>query len=96
MEQEAIGVGDRSRGRKIGWRGHKMKPETEGALQGRKEQEDEKSGARGWNSIEQGPNRSAEYLRRSGHSKGEASGLTASSGDHDFILGLEVQDQFFN
>ena len=30
VEQETSGVGDRSQGRKSGWRGHKMKPEAEG------------------------------------------------------------------
>ena len=70
MEQETSGVGDRNHGRKSGWRGHKMKPEAEGALQGREEQEDEKRGVWGRDHFEQSQNHGAEYLQRSDHSEG--------------------------
>ena len=42
-----ISLGDWSRGRKSVWRGHKKKPEAEGAAQKRKKQVDGKRAARG-------------------------------------------------
>ena len=43
---DELGGRDRSRGRKSGWRGHKMKSEANGAAQKRKEQADGKRSAR--------------------------------------------------
>ena len=61
---------DWSRGRKSGWKGHKKKPEEEGAAQRRKEQADGKRAARKRFTLEQGPNCGVKYLQRNSHSGG--------------------------
>ena len=67
-QQETSWVGNRSRGRKSGWRENKLTPEARGTVQKREEQVDGKRTALGQRPFKPGPNRGAEYLRRSGHS----------------------------
>ena len=90
VEQETNGVGDRTRGWKSGWRRHKRKPEAEGDPQGRK-----RRGAReGRTPLSRFRIAVHNICKGAAILKGEASGLTVSSEDCDFIQGLEVQGPF--